>query len=908
MNKHQIRLSSRDSLLSTNRDNFADLKLEQSTKLFPFPDVKETIDQYEVFEKERSECNKYRLILTINPFCTNILFNPLTEIIKNEGSDNPIVVDDFEKAKAQDTDGAKGVETPTRNQMIMNTEYSKDTIGFEYHPGYDMFTNHILRNLTFKMVNTESNNVSINPDKWNDFVNETFNSSKDVFNTIGDFMRYADGEIIQYRKRTSIDKQNNELTKDLNKHLYLADDLLSFEDSINGNLTEENGWFGFVNNSSILSKERSGKKDDNNNDIWLDMDMCRVLNNRKSCEFIDMYPDRTLFSFNPKYNKFKHRPEYNWNICITYPYKNDYNHPIVTSGDGTNALKIYSIEKTIGTDGADVLLVQTFTKHGLKRGDNIFFYYSNDNDNSYIKCEKSVKITNIGDLNRNNDDYFFYTTDMSLLDYTDVVLEGENKTLFRFRKFVNGLESEYYIRIFKKLPNLKWRKENLTEDIANDKEKYEEYLNKNAKIDEKMIDFDKEQYQLAFASTIYNDNSTQITFTDSLDISNIVDNWGRPLTELYLTFVKNNKGYKEWYNGERKTTKDVDIEYSHCFGKVTSGLMFYNGDGFFDEKKGLMSDVRMINNLGWHNSQSLEAYLTDNLKEEITIDNETFAGDLVEFNANEVMENVLDDVYFRFNTAQRETIANERYKLFQYQEITSDDYDLDNFTVTNYNADDINGTSTVLRPEGYYYKAHYKIDVREFGSINQLAHYDLKVKQAVPTQNGGIYIKVTSSLAHGLSVDDIVFVCEKDKWYETSVAYVIDKNNFIMNNVTTVDENENEKIEINWIKLCDGLNDGTYKIRKKNKEIPNYAVKVGENKFLWRNVLRVGDKDATNLPEYVFSNGHFYINKVVNFFLKRQDPDGKSGLYSKNIFPNDVYGNIKTESNYEYKDVSEAIC
>lgn len=82
------------------------------------------------------------------------MFNTLTEIIRNEGSntnnekeENCLeVITDEENSKAQHTDGCYGIDNPNRQQMIMNTEYSKDNIGFIYHPGYDFFTNHLLRN------------------------------------------------------------------------------------------------------------------------------------------------------------------------------------------------------------------------------------------------------------------------------------------------------------------------------------------------------------------------------------------------------------------------------------------------------------------------------------------------------------------------------------------------------------------------------------------------------------------------------------------------------------------------------------------------------------------------------------------------------------------------------------------
>ena len=94
MNELNIRLGQTDSINSVNVENRLDVEIKNTSNLIRCNNVKETIDQYEQFLQERNDCSKYRLILTINPFCSNVLFNPVTEIIKDEGSDNCKVVTD----------------------------------------------------------------------------------------------------------------------------------------------------------------------------------------------------------------------------------------------------------------------------------------------------------------------------------------------------------------------------------------------------------------------------------------------------------------------------------------------------------------------------------------------------------------------------------------------------------------------------------------------------------------------------------------------------------------------------------------------------------------------------------------------------------------------------------------------
>lgn len=1008
MNKHKIRLSKTNSINSINNKEIIGVNLKRTSKLFPDLNVVEEVDAYEVFQSEKADCNNYRLILTINPFCTNVLFNDLTEITRNEGSGNDDAtapdgiecITDEENSAAQYTEGCYGIVNPNRQKMIMNTEYSKESIGYEYKPGYDIFTNHILRNTTYKVVNmldggTMQNNGiqdsfcknKLYPDDNLEQTNEEF--CKRVFNTIGDFMRYSNGDVVMYRKREQI---GADVSDELNKHLYLYDEVLSMEDSINNNLTEENGWFGFVNNSTISSKKHTTNTNPiTNRHIWEDLDINRVLNNKENCEFIDMYPDRSLFSFNPKLNKFRKRLEYNWNIVLTYPYRNEYCHKIVTSDDGTiNGLLMMSITKTLNNSGSDILLFRSFCKHGLTQGDTINLYANGK------KLSRSIKITNIGNMSSNNDNnasYYFYTTDMTLLyEYFNINIDTETNTWvdengtefttnninellktiteYRIRKISSGVESEYYIRVFRKLPNLKNKRENITEEIAEDRERFENYIYGNGEFenkpnaaetiqnsndgsfDEYMIDFNSEQYKLAFNRTIYNDASTQITYTDTINTEYLVDNLGRPLHEIYATIIKDNKGHNEWYGVDdkvdggyeiNKIIKDIsstNVYYSHCFGKLSSGFEFSNryedrNDNDIPWQKASVGDITVINELGCFNPIPFE----ENITEKGAISKDEFYGDIVEFNPIQAQEYILLPICYRFNTTQRELPLenNDIFHKFVYQEIGRDDFDPgEGMEVINYQIDEENTAPISVggqnlyewqRPEGYFYQAHYQIPLLEFGQVNQDAHYDIKVKTAQPAQMDGIYIKITTSLKQTISTDDIIYVClddeenyRNDKWYEFVVSYVEDKYTFYIHPYNMTWKKLEENVGYNWVTLAMAFTvenvtneDGTIsyknvKLRRRNEAIPKYATKVAHNKYLWRDLYRPGEILDGELEELPYTNNAFYISKEINFFLKRQDPYGISGLYCSNAVINDVKGNQREEDTYYYKDENEIVC
>ena len=56
--------------------------------------------------------------------------------------------------------------------------------------------------------------------------------------------------------------------------------------------------------------------------------------------------------------------------------------------------------------------------------------------------------------------------------------------------------------------------------------------------------------------------------------TNLKDNLGRPLSEIYLTIIKNNIGYKQWY--EEHDCGSPDVEFSHCFGKLNCAFKLSN--------------------------------------------------------------------------------------------------------------------------------------------------------------------------------------------------------------------------------------------------------------------------------------------------------------------------------------------
>lgn len=406
--KFNIIRNSKMSVDSVDVERSVTFDINSTSSLLHDTDIKSKLDVNKQYLKERNACDDYRLILTIKPYCTNVLFNACTECVIDEGSPNMDVVmeDDTIEQSTIDRIGnkIKGKKVDVGiYDMIRNTEYSREGIGFEYHPGLDIFNNHIIRNKSYRIVN-DYNKVT----------------DRNTFNTISDYMRSPDGRVLKRCCRLSIEDANMK-----EKHLYDKDDILPFYtgEAISENLREQDGWFGFYNTSIISAKSVGGK----------DMDISRIINSKGNCEFIDMYPDRTLFSFVPKYNPHRNRLEYNWDYAITYAYEGvttyhgcewdgdscidvekDFN--LIQNG-GVNALATISVQYRKLPNGSGAIFFRSATKHNLKPMDKVYIYFDeNEDGQDWHKSCKTYLVSGIGDINHKEQDYYFYVTDLDLLE------------------------------------------------------------------------------------------------------------------------------------------------------------------------------------------------------------------------------------------------------------------------------------------------------------------------------------------------------------------------------------------------------------------------------------------------------------------------------------------------------------
>ena len=991
---YDILLNSSISKKSVNKNTTLNIPLHGNKKLLPEDAISDTMDLYDVYLQERKNGNKFRLILNINPFCSNVLFNPFTEIVKDEGSDDVLILNYEDEMITSDLNNEIGTENaivgktddvigddddvnkfrwnrtikwqgglkgtvPTNYEAIRDTQLSNDRCGFVYHCGADIFNNHILRSKTFKSINYNEVNSKKNIGNFGTgaygenykgvLVNEQGNPHVYIdgnFNTIDDYMRDKDGFIVSDNFPKIVEMsywQQNPYGKrfiTLPLHLYQNYDISTYEETYNDKLKEKDGWYGFYNQSTINTIATV-------ENTSTEMDINKVINNRNYNDFIDMYPGRDLYSFTPKYNKERERLENNWNYCLTYPSEslkvmnNGIEFPFIRVDDsGNTSLRVYMFDDmTKDDDGIDVLTIYSICKHGLQVGDHVNIYKTNELfydssevihiiDNYIFQVVKSS--ANMSDKwieveNRN----FTATITDGVSGYTDYIVGPENKKRssqrggiyvtgfdgarypicesnrcnidpnaqdIHFRRVVNGVECKYYVRKFSRLPNFKFRDEEV-----NDFTLYHEGSELIRKYSDVNHDFENHIGKLGFANTSYGDDTVEIVYTDDIDVSHLKDNLGRPISDIFLTIVKNNKGYREWYGIDGNIDiKSKSIEYSHCFGKNNCGFLLSE---YFRENRNSNTGTRLNSNGVWDvrditatNNMGLPMFETkngenpgDEIKFEDTL---SYYGDICCYSPIDCDEQILQTAMNRFNTVQRELadIHGEALQYYNRGVIIHDEIqDTENtlpFSETNEGdpydrfksgylmhtrmeaIGDIFGLDVPMNSrEGYYHQAHYRIPIK---TVSVSLHTDNAISYEITgiKMDGDLFEFKTRVNNDFLKNDKaVLYKRSTNEYYYMVVNKQYSSYRF---NCSLTDENGNNVQYVDG--MLDIANIDDYVILRKADYVPSYAsiTKDGSCMYSWREIISNGIEG--NEKVYPFTNGAFYITQRINFFLRRQDP------------------------------------
>lgn len=362
------------------------------------------------------------------------------------------------------------------------------------------------------------------------------------------------------------------------------------------------------------------------------------------CTYFDMEPKRERFSFLPDVYPFHgtagQHPVKNWELVITYPKTTDKTHKLVNGG----LLIIETISTEVST--RPMTAIGVAVRHNLSIGDKVRIVGTNGYNGDH-------EVVTLGLSNGDYKDYYFVI---------DLPNTGTINNQSRMKKIVNGIESEYYFRKFRKI------KTKSTPIIEQD---------------------DYETYQVGFSESFFNDQIIQYVFNEDIDVSDLTDNLGRPLSEIYLSVIKTDS------NG--------------LFSNVSSGIEtpLMNRLLLSNTISYLKTDVPAINRI--HNGGLIPFPSHTPLESNVKINNNNnvpnnidFYGDLVEYNIATLEEIPLCVVSHRFNTFNRESPAALTYLVAQPSSpIGQPSY---------------NQVNLGPRQEGYFYQAHYKMQIRQFSN------------------------------------------------------------------------------------------------------------------------------------------------------------------------------------------------
>jgi hypothetical protein len=338
------------------------------------------------------------------------------------------------------------------------------------------------------------------------------------------------------------------------------------------------------------------------------------------CLWNDMEPRRELFNFAPT-NKIK-----NWELTITYPALSA--DTFMTQG-GLLCIEILPV--TVGN--RNMIAITTPVKHGLRQGETVRV-----SGLSSPIFDGDYPVVRLGLDNGDMLEQYFVID----IDPATTVSLGINS---RMTRMVGEEPSIYYWRKFAKIPTV-------------------------ASLE--MEDDDYDIYPLNFSKGLYNDVNCQFVVNEDIDIEGVVDNLGRPLSEIYMTIIKTNSDQGA---GAIFTNTESGIEMPYIGNTVSFPTS--------------VPDIRRI-----HNGTSPIPHTP--LDNSVLITDSDYYGDVAAYNRFEVQEVILGEVRHKFNTLNREaggTIADPAI------------------------GGDNEGTFIMgNRYESYFYKPHYKMELKEFSN------------------------------------------------------------------------------------------------------------------------------------------------------------------------------------------------
>ena len=400
---------------------------------------------------------------------------------------------------------------------------------------------------------------------------------------------------------------------------------------MSNSIFEKDGWVGSYNDEP------------NENEIQF--------NDNKSalCEF---------FPFDPGYDRLKMLDSdgaSNYLFKLVYPFgtkditlvKNNLN---ISLKDGVPIIDKFTIE----LNGRQYIGFRTPMNHGLNVGDRIrlFNFVDNTPNNTLNLTTQLYRVFKLGNqVNDNKLRTFVIDVNPSDINFTIGVST--------IKRSVNGKLSSYYVRQFKSLTSSDYK--------------------------------DYDLYPAAYGVTYFNDEVVAFNFKNDIDVSSLVDNLGRPITEIYLSIIKNDNdsdptslNTQYWLQQQQNLIPPYNTRF---WTKISAGY-----------------DLENNNNVNYNiRSYGDTNYVGSLYYENIDESDDVFDGDIVEYNESELLERRIENLYHRVNTVYREFL---------------------NSIYSTYSQDSNKGN----KKEGYIYSPFNLIKIREFSNyINPVVNLQVVI-------------------------------------------------------------------------------------------------------------------------------------------------------------------------------------
>lgn len=350
---------------------------------------------------------------------------------------------------------------------------------------------------------------------------------------------------------------------------------------LSAGIFEKDGWVGYYNDEP-------------------DVDSLQFNDNKSAlCDF---------FPFDPGYDRLRMLDsdgEQNYLIKITYPFENKdiqivKNNSGVTLKDGIPVIEKFEVE----INGRKYVGFRTAMNHGLNQNDRVQLnnFIDLTSNNTLNLSDKYYRVFKLGNQTNNKKLRTF------IIDVGPSDIEF-NVGLSTVKRVINDKPSQYYVRRFKSIT----------------------------------VDFkDYDLYPAAYGVTYFNDDVAAFNCKTDVNVEGLIDNLGRPLSELFLTIVKNDNdsdpssvNTQYWLQQQQNLSSTINTRF---WTPISGGYDLEN-------------DVNVNYNIRSYKDPNYNgSFYYENIDES----DEFFDGDIVEYNENELLERRLESVYHRINTIYRE--------------------------------------------------------------------------------------------------------------------------------------------------------------------------------------------------------------------------------------------------------------